>query len=148
MNHEITLEQVKERLVPVLQQLSLQAIGSRKRELEDIYTLLSSLFLDISVTADNQDANHVRNTQFQGFAKLLVEELTSLELDYMGVVLDESGGNFNRYYRTEWEKIIARHAYDLAKHIIEHTEHKDLDVLSPDEHVQRIPDITREDNNA
>jgi hypothetical protein len=60
-----------------------------------------------------------RDTQFQGFAKSVVEELTSLELEYMGVTIDNLS-TMSRHYREEWEKIVVRRAYDLACHVVTH----------------------------
>lgn len=67
-----------------------------------------------------------RDTHFLGFAKLLADELKV------------TGG----YPISEVKQLIARRAYDLVAHTIENTEHIDLDRLSTEEHVPRIPDLT------
>lgn len=65
-----------------------------------------------------------KDTQFQGFAKLL---------------FDETGKALSNAHM---KQIIASLAYALVKHTIEHIDPIDLDRLSPDEHVARIPDLT------
>lgn len=82
-----------------------------------------------------------RDTQFQGFAKALVDELMSLELVYAGVTID-SPSSMSRYYREEWEKIIARRAYDLVLHTVECVDMVDLARLFRQEIAERIPDMT------
>jgi hypothetical protein len=123
VNHDITLGQIKERLVPVLQNIGLvykiDATGKDQERWNEIYEILYPLFLDISVSIDKQEAKPVKDTQFQGFAKLLVDELTSLELMYGGVAIDEAS-IMSRYYREAWETIIARGLYDFAKHTMSH----------------------------
>lgn len=70
-----------------------------------------------------------RDTQFQGFAKLLTDEL--VQQTPLGI-------------SDEVEKIIARRAYDLVEHTLEHAETIAFDRLSIDEHVERlIPDMTK-----
>lgn len=66
-----------------------------------------------------------RDTQFQGFAKALMEEL----LTYFGDFED-------------MEQIIARRAYDLVAHTLDHVEAVAFDRLSIGEHVESfIPDL-------
>lgn len=69
-----------------------------------------------------------RDTQFIGFANALVDDLRR----NVGMGNDE---------RLPYVQLIARRAYDLVKHAIEHIEHIDLDRLSSDEQVSKIPDL-------
>lgn len=78
-----------------------------------------------------------RDTQFAGFAKMLLNDIMrSNAVDIVDV---------QRFWRdediAEVEQIIARRAYDLAHHIIEHVEISAIDMLSIDECVERIPDM-------
>lgn len=75
-----------------------------------------------------------RETHFARFADRLMDELLSL-CDYE---LVETASD---RWRKEAEPIIARRAYDLVAHTIENTAHIDLDRLSTEEHVLRIPDL-------
>ena len=64
------------------------------------------------------------DTQFQGFAELSFGELArATSFDQM-------------------QLLIARHAYTLVRHAVEHIDPKHLDVLGLEETVQRIPDLT------
>lgn len=54
-----------------------------------------------------------RNTQFQGFAKALTDELVKYLTSRGGLTLDE--------IEQEWNKVIARRSYDLAFHVIKTT---------------------------
>jgi uncharacterized protein YbaA (DUF1428 family) len=82
-----------------------------------------------------QKQSDPRDTQFQGFAKALWTELDERNFT------SEACNPAMSMYRDEAITLIARRAYDLVKHTIENTEHYNLDVLSPDEHVERIPDM-------
>lgn len=73
-----------------------------------------------------------RDTHFQGFAKLLLEELLQ-----DGEVWIDTG---NPHWRDEWERTIAQRAYDLAHHTILNVSHIDLDRLDMHEIVERTPD--------
>jgi hypothetical protein len=73
-----------------------------------------------------------RETQFQGFAKLLTDELIKYLTSRAGLTLDE--------IEQEWHEVIARRAYDLVCHA--QADPKDLDVLGLEEAIQRIPDMT------
>jgi hypothetical protein len=54
-----------------------------------------------------------RDTQFAGFAGLLLEQLLNVE----GVYVESSYGEV----RTLWEPIIAQRAYDLVAHAVNET---------------------------
>jgi hypothetical protein len=81
-------------------------------------------------------------THFAGFAKSLFEEYQAYCLYFVVTHQETPKEEYNRECRKGLEAIIARHAYKLVKHTIENTEHIDLDRLSSDEHVLRIPDMT------
>jgi hypothetical protein len=72
-----------------------------------------------------------RDTHFARFAMMLMDE-----------ILNVKGMYTNPNWRIDCQEVIARRAYDLVKHTIEQTEHINLDRLGPDEHVERIPDMT------
>lgn len=74
-----------------------------------------------------------RNTQFQGFAKALVDELTKPEMVAIGMRISS--------FRGEWERIIARRAYDLASHCIDNTSSRDLECMDLDDVLTFIPDM-------
>jgi hypothetical protein len=73
-----------------------------------------------------------RNTKFQGFAKLLYEELATLPY----IPLEGKG------YSERMKQIIARRAYDLAVHVISNLSTYEYEVLSPTEAVAMTPDLT------
>lgn len=73
------------------------------------------------------------DTRFQGFAELLFEEL-------------HQAGDV--WFDDRWKTVIARRAYDLVKHTILNIGPADLDILTTEECVQRVPDMdewTKED---
>ena len=79
-------------------------------------------------------SDNTRDTQFQGFAKLVWEEIAN---------------KFGEWWETDAaftsdqsRDIIARRAYDLVKHTIENTAHIDLDRELPEDHALLIPDMT------
>jgi len=80
-----------------------------------------------------------RDTQFQGFAKALVDELTKPEIVAIGMRISS--------FRGEWERIIARRAYDLACHTIR-SQAQGMDLLClhdsewMKERVELVPDMT------
>jgi hypothetical protein len=83
-----------------------------------------------------------RDTQFIGFAKLLLKELLDDVLAEYGFI----GGDRNAYADLNYdlaicEEIIAHRAYDLVEHAVTHADPKDLDVLGFDEAIGRIPDM-------
>jgi hypothetical protein len=80
-----------------------------------------------------------RDTQFQGFAKLLWDELVSANGGgYIDVNTDFDDGIDPTNYRG----IITRRAYDLAFHAALRIDEKDCDVLGFEKAVRNIPDIT------
>ena len=79
---------------------------------------------------DKMSDNSNRDTQFQGFAKLLLQEMLETDLGYTRTV----------HWREGMEKIIVRWAYNLVYHA--QADPKDLDVLGFEEAIQRIPDMT------
>jgi len=84
-------------------------------------------------------SNTLRDTQFAGFAKLLWEEL--LELRGRGYI-DVANDMMDEEWNAEYRQIIARRAYDLVGHALENIDPNDLDRLSPDERVLKMPDLT------
>lgn len=70
-----------------------------------------------------QTSNTDRDTHFAGFARSAIDEINGA------------------YSEDEEIIILARRAYDLVGHTIESTEHIDLDRLSTQEHILRIPDM-------
>ncbi|HYU73202.1 MAG TPA: hypothetical protein VEL31_11035 [Ktedonobacteraceae bacterium] len=60
-----------------------------------------------------------RDTQFQGFAKLLLEEI----MNNNDVWFDTSDDTF----KEDWQLLIAQHAYDLACHVLENINRWDIE---------------------
>jgi len=81
---------------------------------------------------ENVMSDNTRDTQFQGFAKLLLDEMDNVDGIYIDTYLE--------HWREAWQDIIARRAYDLVKHA--QADPKDLDVLGFEEAIGRIPDMT------
>jgi len=77
-----------------------------------------------------------RDTHFQGFAKRLNEDINTLACSY-------TAGTFpgHETLQARIETIVARRAYDLVRHAIESIGPYDLDCLSTDECVMRVPDL-------
>ena len=78
-----------------------------------------------------------RDEHFRGFAKLLFDDVAAMFMKWV--------------VATRWEReepahdiqlYLARRAYDLVHHTLLHVEHINLDSLSYEEHVTRIPDMT------
>ncbi len=79
-----------------------------------------------------------RETQFAGFAKLLVDQMLALP----GVVVESA----YEYAPAEWEKIIAQRAFLLAIHVVQFTSERNLKMmhagmLSAAQCVDQIPDM-------
>lgn len=74
---------------------------------------------------------NTRETQFAGFAKLLVDNL----FNRGRVWVDDA-------HRERWETTIAECAYDLVGHTLSSVAPIDLDRLSIEELVAKIPDLT------
>lgn len=76
-----------------------------------------------------------RDTQFQSFAREVVKEILGLRWQTV-------------YYRDpqmleHYEQIIAHRAYDLVSHTVLNVSISDLDMLSQEECVERIPDLKK-----
>jgi hypothetical protein len=131
-----------EDLSNVLKQMIVDDLGERVRILIDRG---SKELEDRKNMSDN-----ARDTQFQGFAKLLVGELFNDD------VLGDYGfiGGRERYADLDYdlnicELLIARRAYDLVNHAIGEFIPRSED--SSEEYVKRIPDMTelpKEQNNG
>ena len=74
-------------------------------------------------------------TQFAGFAKALWQELLAVKGGYIEIGRDDIA--------LEYTDILARRAYDVAKHTVLSIGSAELDRLTTDECVLRIPDLTR-----
>lgn len=144
---DITLEQIKERLVPVLQQIglvyTLDTKGKERERWDEMHSILSPLFLDISVAIDHQEESKpVRDTQFRGFAKLLIRDLDAVSTTTYAS-LDKA--------KEAYDLAIARAAYRLVEHtIVELSCQGAIDFSDPDfdkyeyaasEMVEIIPDM-------
>lgn len=70
-----------------------------------------------------------RDTQFKGFAKLLLHDM----LEAQGVNIDE----YDDDWEEVWEEVIARRAYDLVVHTLYHAPMTEWTCGPSD-----IPDIT------
>lgn len=89
----------------------------------------------IKYTGDlSEQITSPRDTQFAGFAKLLMQELIQADT---GNIHTGDDGALSR----TWEALIARRAYDLVTHTVLSLGPANLDVLTADECVQRVPDL-------
>ena len=95
------------------------------------------------------EGKNVRDTQFQGFAKALWDELEQAIRQDPGFIPEGKTGR--EKYIPVWQKIIARRAYDFACHLIKNGDPIDLDTSGEygpvaDEEAQRrvnnLPDLT------
>ena len=80
-----------------------------------------------------------RNTHFAGFAKALWQELLAVDEGHIDI------SDYNRIdeeMMEQYRAIIARRAYDLVQHTILNIGPADLDMLTTEECVQRVPDLT------
>lgn len=101
------------------------------------WTAARVLRKQIKYTGDlSEQIMRPRDTQFVGFAKLLVEEL--LQADTSEIHTGDDG----TLSRT-WETLIARRAYDLVTHAVLSIGPADLDRLTTDECVQSVPDLAK-----
>lgn len=84
-----------------------------------------------------------RDTKFAGFAALVLKEIDDV-IGQQAKDAREYGLNDKTETACAHElgTLIARRAYDLVKHAIESIEHIDLDRLSSEEQVGRIPDLS------
>lgn len=78
--------------------------------------------------------NTDRDTHFNSFANNV---LTAMMGECGYIDLYDSDEN----EKARYAQIIAQNAYDLVGHTIENTEHIDLDRLSTQEHILKIPDM-------
>lgn len=86
-----------------------------------------------------------RDTQFQGFAKLLLKKMFAAEDIWIDTI--------NPHWEAEWEQIIAQGAYDLACHIVRHINERDLALVrsgmwSEEDCVARIPNMEEQTNEG
>ena len=85
--------------------------------------------------------SEIRDTHFQGFAKLLWDELVELNKGgYIDVNIDDDGID-----PTNYRLLIAQRAYDLACHVTKGTENAIgiiYDIPSVTHIVRDIPDLT------
>lgn len=80
-----------------------------------------------------------RDTQFIGFAKLLMRDLDTVSTTTYAS-LDKA--------REAYELAIARRAYDLAEHVIEHTDPAICgEYDAPASKIQFVPDMTEWSSN-
>ena len=82
--------------------------------------------------ADGQDRDIHFAQSAQCIAKRLAKEIEFPNY-FWGLTIPE--------WREEATKILAQYAYDLVKHTLENASHIDLDRLSVDEQVLKMPDI-------
>lgn len=73
-----------------------------------------------------------RDTQFQGFAKALLDEILEAEI----------GRVKSTYWRGAVESIIARRACDLAMHVLGHSRSNDMEDWQIEEIIPFVPDMT------
>jgi len=79
-------------------------------------------------------SNNARDTQFQGFAKALFEELHNSEAVEWFEPRDD-------HWREEWQEIIARRAYDLAFHAIDNSRSNDMEDWQTSQIIPYVPDM-------
>jgi hypothetical protein len=83
-------------------------------------------------------SDNPRDTQFAGYAKLLLKKLFAGEDIWIDTITPD--------WEAKWERIIAQGAYDLASHILSHTTEAmvaecELPSCIP-ECVESLPDLT------
>jgi hypothetical protein len=85
-----------------------------------------------------------RDTQFAGFAKLLMQEMIALRgyIDIGGYSDEDALSSASDYV-----EIITQYSYDLACHIVEHVSEsmaalREVESMSVQECVNEIPDMT------
>lgn len=76
----------------------------------------------------------MRDTQFKAFAELLFGDFPWR----FDLYIESSDDGWEE----RWKQRIARRAYDLVSHTLLNVSMSDLDMLSHEECVQRIPDMT------
>jgi hypothetical protein len=80
-------------------------------------------------------ARSARDTQFRGFAKALVTEIT----DEVRVIISP----LNTDISDKLEKLIARRAYELAKHVIDNLRANYMEDWKTKQIMPKIPDLTK-----
>jgi len=80
-------------------------------------------------------AKEARNTQFEGFAKALWEEIMEMTLKGYGKI---DAGTAPKGY----ELLIARRAYDLACHAIDNSRANDMEDWETERIMPYVPDMT------
>lgn len=78
-----------------------------------------------------------RDTQFKGFASLILGEMLQASKTYSGLIDSESST-----WQEAMQQIIARRAYDLIEHTICSENPIAHQCMSEDEIVASIPDLT------
>lgn len=144
MSHGITIEQIKERLVPIMQKMyPNQPLipGEDRKRWEEIYSPLYSLFLDICV-ADAVDSRPIRDMHFLSFSALLWKEIDqAMHVDY-------EGENKHEGFLFTVHRLIARRAYDFACHVASNVSEKDAaerdaELTTTEAIVRELPDLER-----
>lgn len=74
-----------------------------------------------------------RDTQFAGFAALLANDIQNASDVFIDTIDD--------LWLEKWERVIARRAYDFAKHVLGEVSYDGAPYL--DSHVQNISDLTQ-----
>ena len=78
-----------------------------------------------------------RDEHFRGFAKQQFDDVEGMFIKWAVATKSE-----REQIANDIQLFMARRAYDLALHTLLHVEHINLDSLSYEEHVTRIPDMT------
>lgn len=82
-----------------------------------------------------------RDTHFLGFASALFQEMQA-DLTALYVALGSRREQDIASAESIIQQLIARRTYDLVKHTILNIGPADLDMLTTEECVQRVPDLT------
>lgn len=82
-----------------------------------------------------------RDTQFQGFAKLLFDDVVDM---FSNRFIELDNGERQEAEETKQSilEVFAECAFALVAHTIAHTSHIELDRMLPEEHAAIIPDLT------
>ena len=86
-------------------------------------------------------ANNERDTHFQGFAKLLWEDLETTINDHYGFIPE--GERLRRDFLPLMYTLIAQRAYDLVEHALEAVPDIIPEVQSLKASLEAIPDLTQ-----
>ena len=82
-----------------------------------------------------------RDEHFQGFAKQQFDDVAGM-FNRLFLARQDCDQAREMEATNDIQLYLARRAYDLALHTLLHVEHINLDSLSYEEHVTRIPDLT------